>query len=63
MTDVWTVGHKKEINRPFIIIKVGVFTGILYLEFDPRDSLLPLVLWPLAGPRQDTTSLAYPLRM
>ena len=58
MTDCWAVRYQKGTSRPFTIIRAR-FTGILYVEFDPKVHT-PIFVAPWQDPRSDTTSLAYP---
>ena len=60
MTDCWAVRYQKGDNRPYIITRVGDFTGILYVEFDPKVHTPTCFVAPWQDPRSDTTSLAYP---
>ena len=60
MTDVWTVRYQKGDQQTIHNHKSWGFTGILYVEYDPKVHTPTCFVAPWQDPRQDTTSLAYP---
>ena len=63
MTDCWTVRYQKGDHQTIHNhIVIWGFTGILYVEFDPKVHTPTCFVAPklLQDPRSDTTSLAYP---
>ena len=60
MTDVWTVRYQKGDHQTIHNHKSWGFTGILYVEYDPKVHTPTCFVAPWQDPRSDTTSLAYP---
>ena len=60
MTDVWAVRYQKGDQQTIHNHKSWGFTGILYVEYDPKVHTPTCFVAPWQDPRQDTTSLAYP---
>ena len=60
MTDCWAVRYQKGDHQTIHNHKSWGFTGILYVEFDPKVHSPTCFVAPWQDPRQDTTSLAYP---
>ena len=60
MTDVWAVRYQKSDQQTIHNLKSWGFTGILYVEYDPKVHTPTCYVAPWQDPRSDTTSLAYP---
>ena len=60
MTDCWAVRYQKGDHQTIHNHKSWGFTGILYVEFDPKVHTPTCFVAPWQDPRSDTTSLAYP---
>ena len=60
MTDCWAVRYQKGDQQTIHNHKSWGFTGILYVEFDPKVHTPTCFVAPWQDPRSDTTSLAYP---
>ena len=60
MTDTWAVRYQKGDQQTIHNHKSWGFTGILYLEFDPKVHTPTCFVAPWQDPRSDTTTLAYP---
>ena len=60
MTDVWAVRYQKGDQQTIHNHKSWGFTGILYVDFDPKVHTPTCFVAPWQDPRSDTTSLAYP---
>ena len=60
MTDCWAVRYKKGDHQSVHNHKSWGFTGILYVEYDPRVHTPTSFIAPWQNPRNDTTSIAYP---
>jgi hypothetical protein len=60
MTDCWTVRYQKGDHQTIHNHKSWGFTGILYVDFDPKVHTPTCFVAPWQDPRSDTTSLAYP---
>ena len=60
MTDAWTVRYQKGDQQTIHNHKSWGFTGILYLEYDPKLHTPTCFVAPWQDPRSDTTSLAFP---
>ena len=57
MTDCWTVRYQKGDQQTIHNHKSWGFTGILYVEFDPKVHSSTTFVSPWQNPRTDTTSL------
>ena len=60
MTDVWAVRYQKGDQQTIHNHKSWGFTGILYVEYDPKVHTPTCFVAPWQDPRHDTTTLAYP---
>ena len=61
MTDCWAVRYQKGDQQTIHNHKKSKgFTGILYVEYDPKVHTPTCFVAPWQDPRSDTTSLAYP---
>jgi len=60
MTDAWCVRYQKGDQQTIHNHKSWGFSGILYVEFDPKVHSPTCFMAPWNDPRSDTTSLAYP---
>ena len=60
MTDCWAVRYQKGDQQTIHNHKSWGFTGILYVEYDPKVHTPTCFVAPWQDPRNDTTSLAYP---
>ena len=60
MTDCWTVRYQKGDYQSVHNHKSWGFSGILYVEFDPKVHTPTCFIAPWQNPRNDTTSFSYP---
>ena len=60
MTDAWAVRYQKGDQQTIHNHRSWGFTGILYVEYDPKVHTPTCFVAPWQDPRSDTTSLAYP---
>ena len=60
MTDAWTVRYQKGDYQTVHNHRGWGFSGILYLEFDPKVHQSTIFVAPWQDPRHDTTSLVRP---
>ena len=60
ITDIWTIKYKKEDYQTVHNHKSWGFSGVLYLEYDPKHHSPTCFVAPWQDPRTDTTTLAYP---
>ena len=60
MTDAWCVRYQKGDQQTIHNHRGWGFTGILYVEFDPKVHTPTCFMAPWNDPRTDTTSLSYP---
>ena len=60
MTDAWCVKYNKGDQQTIHNHRGWGFTGILYVEFDPKVHTPTCFMAPWNDPRTDTTSLSYP---
>ena len=60
MTDCWTVRYQKGDHQTIHNHKSWGFSGILYLEYDPKVHTPTCFVAPWQDPRSDTTTLAFP---
>jgi len=60
ITDAWSVRYEKGDLQTVHNHRGWGFTGILYVEFDPKVHTPTCFVAPWQNPRSDTTSLAYP---
>ena len=60
MTDAWVVRYAKGENQTVHNHRGWGFSGIIYVEFDPKVHTPSCFVAPWQNPREDTTSLAYP---
>ena len=60
MTDAWCVKYQKGDQQTVHNHKGWGFSGILYVEYDPKVHTPTCFVAPWQEPRSDTTSLAYP---
>ena len=60
MTDAWCVRYQKGDQQTIHNHRGWGFTGILYVEFDPKVHTPTCFMAPWQDPRTDTTSLSYP---
>jgi len=60
MTDAWCVKYKKGSHQTIHNHRAWGFSGILYVEFDPKVHSPTCFMAPWQDPRNDRTSLAYP---
>jgi hypothetical protein len=58
MTDCWTVRYQKGDHQNIHNHKSWGFTGILYVDFDPKVHTPTCFVAPWQDPRSDTTSLS-----
>ena len=60
LTDAWCVRYQKGDHQTIHNHRGWGFSGILYVEFDPKVHTPTCFMAPWQDPRTDTTSLAYP---
>ena len=60
MTDAWCVRYQKGDHQTIHNHRGWGFSGVLYVEFDPKVHTPTCFMAPWQDPRTDTTSLAYP---
>ena len=60
MTDAWCVRYQKGDQQTIHNHRSWGFSGILYVEFDPKVHTPTCFMAPWQDPRTDTTSLAFP---
>ena len=60
MTDAWCVRYKKGDQQTIHNHRSWGFSGILYVEFDPKVHTPTCFMAPWQDPRHDTTSLTFP---
>ena len=60
MTDAWSVKYQKGDQQTVHNHRGWGFSGILYVEYDPKVHTPTCFVAPWQDPRTDTTSLAYP---
>ena len=60
MTDAWCVRYQKGDQQTIHNHRSWGFSGILYVEFDPKVHTPTCFMAPWQDPRHDTTSLAFP---
>ena len=60
MTDAWCVRYQKGDQQAIHNHRGWGFSGILYVEFDPKVHTSTCFMAPWQDPRTDTTSLAHP---
>ena len=60
MTDCWAVRYQKGDQQTVHTHRSWGFSGILYLEFDPKVHTPTCFVAPWQDPRSDTTTLCYP---
>ena len=60
MTDAWVVCYDKGDHQTVHNHRGWGFSGIIYVEFDPKVHTPSCFVAPWQNPREDTTSLAYP---
>ena len=60
MTDCWSVRYKQGDHQTVHNHKSWGFSGVLYVEYDPKHHTPTCFVAPWQDPRTDTTSLSYP---
>ena len=60
MSDAWCVRYEKNDHQTIHNHRGWGFSGIIYVEFDPKVHTPTCFVAPWQEPRSDTTSLAYP---
>ena len=60
MTDAWCVKYEKGDHQTIHNHRSWGFSGVLYVEYDPKVHTPTCFMAPWQNPRDDTTSLAYP---
>ena len=60
MTDCWAVRYKQGDQQTVHNHKSWGFSGVLYVEYDPKIHQPTCFVAPWQDPRTDTTTLAYP---
>ena len=60
MTDAWCVRYQKGDYQTVHNHRSWGFSGVLYVEFDPKVHTPTCFMAPWQDPRTDTTSLAFP---
>jgi len=60
VTDAWCVRYQKDDQQTIHNHRGWGFSGILYVEYDPKVHTPTCFMAPWNDPRTDTTSLAYP---
>ena len=60
LSDAWAVKYQKGDHQTVHNHRGWGFSGILYVEFDPKVHTPTFFVAPWNDPRNDTTSLAYP---
>jgi hypothetical protein len=60
MTDCWAVRYQKGDHQTVHNHKSWGFSGVLYVEYDPKHHTPTCFVSPWQDPRTDTTSLSYP---
>ena len=60
MTDCWAVKYKQGDHQTIHNHKSWGFSGVLYVEYDPKQHTPTCFVAPWQDARTDTTTLAYP---
>ena len=60
MTDAWCIRYQKGDQQTIHNHRGWGFSGILYVEYDPKVHTPTCFMAPWQDPRTDTTSLAFP---
>ena len=60
MTDAWCVKYQKGDQQTIHNHRGWGFSGVLYVEYDPKVHTPTCFMAPWNDPRTDTTTLAYP---
>ena len=60
MSDAWCVRYQKGDQQTIHNHRGWGFSGVLYVEYDPKVHTPTCFMAPWQDPRTDTTSLAYP---
>ena len=60
MTDAWTVKYQKGDHQTIHNHRSWGFSGILYVEYDPKVHTPTVFVAPWQNPIKDTTLLSYP---
>jgi hypothetical protein len=60
MTDCWSVRYKQGDHQTIHNHKSWGFSGVLYVEYDPKLHTPTCFVAPWQDPRTDTTTLAFP---
>ena len=60
MTDAWCVRYRKGDHQTIHNHRSWGFSGVLYVEYDPKVHTPTCFMAPWQDPRTDTTSLAFP---
>ena len=60
MTDAWCVRYQKGDHQTIHNHRGWGFSGVLYVEFDPKVHTPTCFMAPWQNPTNDTTTLAYP---
>tara|TARA_E500000305_G_scaffold109035_1_gene112993 strand:- start:389 stop:955 length:567 start_codon:yes stop_codon:yes gene_type:complete len=63
LTDVWSVKYQKGDHQTVHNHRGWGFSGILYVEYDPKVHTPTCFVAPWQEPRTDTTSIASPARV
>jgi len=63
LSDAWCVKYQKDDHQTVHNHRGWGFSGILYVEYDPKVHTPTCFVAPWQEPRSDTTSLAYPSRI
>ncbi len=63
MTDAWCVKYQKGDYQTIHNHRSWGFSGVLYVEFDPRVHTPTYFAGPWQDPRSDTTTLAHPQKV
>ncbi len=63
VSDAWCVKYQKNDHQTVHNHRGWGFSGILYVEYDPKVHTPTCFVAPWQEPRSDTTSLAYPSRI
>jgi Putative 2OG-Fe(II) oxygenase len=60
MTDCWAVRYKQGDQQTVHTHRGWGFSGVVYVEYDPKHHTPTCFVAPWQDPRTDTTTLAYP---
>lgn len=60
MTDCWSVRYKQGDHQTVHNHRSWGFSGVLYVEYDPKHHTPTCFVSPWQDPRTDTTTLSYP---